>query len=181
MILIVLPIMTGLIMLADRIIFYVYSSAFANSVIALQILAASLIFSFVHYLMGFLLNAIDKQKLFTLTASITAVFNIVLNIFLIPKYSYIGAGVATLISEVLSFFLLYYFTFKNKFRLNIAKIIKKPIVANIAVIGLIIYLRNLNLILIVILSALAYFIALFLIKGISKEEIKLLQSFIHKK
>ena len=181
MILIVLPITTGLIMLADRIIKYVYSQAFTNSILALQILAASLIFAFVNYLMGYLLNAIDKQKFFTLTAVITTIFNVFLNLVLIPMYSYIGAGIATLISEIVSFCLLYYFTSKNKFPLALAKIAVKPLIANLIVIGLIIYLKKLNLFLIISLCALAYFAVLYIIKGVSKDEIRIVQSFVYKK
>ena len=181
MILLALPIATGLILLADRVILHIYSSEFTNSVIALQILAASLIFIFVNYLMGYLLNAIDRQKLFTLTSGITTIFNILLNVILIPKYSYIGAAVATLISEILSFSMLYYLTSKNKFSINLAKIVAKPIIANIAMIGFVIYLKNLHLILIISISAIIYFLVILAIKGIGKEEINLLQSLTQKK
>ena len=181
MILLALPIATGLILLADRVILHIYSSEFTNSVIALQILAASLIFIFVNYLMGYLLNAIDRQKLFTLTSGITTIFNILLNVILIPKYSYIGAAVATLISEILSFSMIYYLTSKNKFSINLAKIVAKPIIANIAMIGFVIYLKNLHLILIISISAIIYFLVILAIKGIGKEEINLLQSLTQKK
>ena len=65
---------------------------------------------FVNYLMGYLLNAIDKQRLFTLTVALTTMLNIALNLALIPKYSFAGAAYATLISEIVSFVMLYYFT-----------------------------------------------------------------------
>ena len=131
--------------------------------------------------MGYLLNAIDRQKLFTLTSGITTIFNILLNVILIPKYSYIGAAVATLISEILSFSMLYYLTSKNKFSINLAKIVAKPIIANIAMIGFVIYLKNLHLILIISISAIIYFLVILAIKGIGKEEINLLQSLTQKK
>lgn len=176
-----LPIATGLFLLADRIILNMYSPEFNNSVIVLQILAASLIFVFVNYLMGYLLNSIDKQKLFTLTAGVTTIFNVLLNIVLIPKYSYIGAAVATLISEVLNFCMLYYFTFKNKFGINLVKVIGKPVLATSVMIGLMIYLKNFHLFLIISISAIIYFIVLFVVRGIGQEEINILKSIISRK
>ncbi len=181
MLIVALPITTGLIMLTERIILNVYSPDFRNSIIALQILAASLIFVFVNYLMGYLLNAIDKQRLFTLTAGVTTAFNVILNIILIPKYSYIGAAAATLASEVLNFGMLYYFTSKNKFNINLLRFLIKPIIANLAMIVLIIYFRNLHLILLIALSGIAYFFVLLIIRGFGKDEINIVKSFISTK
>lgn len=181
MIAIALPVTTGLILLSDRIIIYVYSPTFNNSIAPLQILAASLIFVFVNYLMGYLLNAIDKQKFFTYSVAITTIINIILNFVLIPKYSYIGASFATLISEIINFGMLYYFTSINKFKINLAKVLTQPFLANIAVIGLVIYLKNLHLLLLIILSAIIYFVVLFLINGIQKEEINMLRAMLQRK
>lgn len=181
MVVLALPIVTGLTMLADRIIIYIYSSEFSNSIIALQILSGSLVFVFVNYLMGYLLNAIDKQKLFTYSITATAVLNVVLNLILIPKYSYIGASFATLISEIVSFFILYYFTCMNKFGINLAKVLAKPLIANIAMIGFIAYFKNLHLLLVVGISAAIYFTFMLLIKGIGKEKFNLLRPSIPKK
>jgi len=181
MVLLALPVVTGLTLLADRIILYFYSQEFVNSIIALQILSASLIFVFVNYLMGYLLNAINKEKLFTLSISITTIINVILNFILIPKYSYAGAAFATLICEVINFGILYYFTLDNNFKIDLAKTFYKPFLANLVVLGLILYLKHLHLILIVILCAVGYFAALFLIKGVGKEEINVLRSLMQTK
>lgn len=181
MMIIALPATTGLMLLADRIILYFYSADFSGSIAALQVLAASLSFIFVNYLMGYLLNAIDKQKIFTLAVAITTSLNVALNLLLIPKFSFIGAAFAILISQIINFGILYYFTSKNNFKISIAKIIAKPLIANIAVIGIIVYLKNLHLIVIIALSVVTYFLALLLIKGIGKEEINIIKSLVKTK
>lgn len=180
MALLALPIATGLIMLAGKIIGQLFSPEFKDSALVLQILAASLIFVFVNYLMGYLLNAIDRQKLFTLTITITTVINIVMNLLLIPKFSYLGAAIATLISEIINFGMLYYFTSKDNFGINLAKFLPKPILATIVMAILIWYSKSLHLFLVTIISAIAYFSVLLIIKGIGKEEINMLQSIIKK-
>ncbi len=180
MVIAALPITTGLILLPERIILQVYSASFKNSIIALQILAVSLVFVFVNYLMGYLLNAIDKQKVFTAIAGITTAFNVILNLALIPAYSYKGAAAATLISEILNFGMLYYFTSKSKFGLNLVKMFAKPMIANISMIGAIIYFRHLHLILLAAVCSVIYFAVLLLVRGVGKDEFNLMKSFIPK-
>ena len=106
LVMLILPITVGTIILAERIIFFIYGKSFIGGSISLQILIVSELFLFVNYLMGYLLNSIDKQKYFTFVAGICVLFNISLNFLLIPKFSYIGAGIATVATELLNFFLL---------------------------------------------------------------------------
>ena len=54
-------------------------------------------------LFGNLLGAINRQKEYHNHTGISALFNVVLNLFLIPKYSYIGASVAIVSLEGLVF------------------------------------------------------------------------------
>ena len=130
--------------------------------------------------MGFFLNSINKQHLFTLSAGICALSNIILNFILIPKLSYIGAATATVITQFINFCLLYYFTRKHGYPLNLIKISYKPIIAGILMGVLIPYIKFLHAIYIIPIAAVAYFIALISIGGIGKEEIKLIKSFLPK-
>ncbi|MBI2559331.1 flippase [Candidatus Woesearchaeota archaeon] len=172
-----LPLGLGATLLADRIIWFVYKQEFANSIVVLQILIWALVFIFVNYLMGYLLNSIEKQKLFTLTTGLCAVLNIALNLFLIPLYSFIGASVATVITELFNFSMLYYFTSKNGLKIDILRIILKPALAT-ALMGLfVVYLSGFHLLLLIPSSILFYFSILFIIGGIREEDKKLLLSF----
>lgn len=180
MIVFALPIVTGLFILSKKIILLVYGSQFSNSVIALQILGFSLFFTALNFLMGFLLNSIDKQKLFTITTGIATAINIILNLILIPLYGYKGAGFATVISEIVNFSLLFYFTSKNNFSINILKLLVKPLTADLIMILVLFYFINLNVIMLVAMGALVYLAAMFLIRGLGKEEINLAKSLMSK-
>ncbi len=171
-----LPITIGLFMLADKIILSVYKTPFMNSIIVLKILSFALFFVFVNYLMGYLLNAIDKQKLFTWITGLSTAFNIILNFILIPKFSYIGACVATVASEILNFGLLYYFTDKNGFTIKILHILKKPFLATFAMSIFLYFFKQINIIFLVLYSALIYFGVLLIIKGIGRDEINIIKS-----
>jgi O-antigen/teichoic acid export membrane protein len=174
------PIVTGLIFLSQKIILTIYGNQFINSVIALQILGFALFFTSMNFLMGYLLNSIDKQKLFTITTGTATVVNILLNLILIPLYSYIGAAIATVVSEILNFGMLYYFTKKSNFSINILKLITKPLIAGIIMLIGLYYLTGLSIIILPIIGAIIYFSVLFIIKGLGKEEIDLVKSFISK-
>jgi O-antigen/teichoic acid export membrane protein len=58
---------------------------------------------FLNYALNTLLLASHKEKIFIWTASICTVFNILANLLLIPRFSYVGAAVATLLTELLLF------------------------------------------------------------------------------
>ncbi len=175
-----LPLGLGITLLAGKIILAIYSKEFANSILALQILVWALVFMFVNYLMGYLLNSIDKQKLFTISTGLSAALNIILNFMLIPLYSYKGAAAATVITEMFNFMLLFYFTSKNGFRINLLKMIYKPIIATSLMGIFIFYLMKMNYLFLIPLSIVFYFIVLFLIKGIGKQEFDIAKSIILK-
>ncbi len=179
LILLALPLGMGTMILADRIILFIYKQTFINSVFALKILIWALVLMFVNYLMGYLLNSIEKQMLFTYTAGIGVILNITLNLILIPLYSFTGAAIATVVTELSNFILLYYFTLKNGFSINIFKSIFKPLIATLFMGVLIVfYIKNFHLLFAIPLSMLFYFLALFLIGGIKKDEKNILISYL---
>lgn len=178
--LLALPLGIGTTMLASRIILFVYKKTFINSVIVLQILIWALVLMFVNYIMGYLLNSVDKQKLFTFTAGFGALINIILNFVLIPFYSYTGAALATVATELLNFTFLFYFTSSNGFKISLPKMIIKPLIAGAAMTIVVYYLFFMHLLLIVPIAAAFYFLVLFLIGGIHKDEVNLIKAYLIK-
>ena len=174
------PIVTGLFILSGKIIDFVYGSGFANSVIAMKVLSFALIFIFVNYHMGYLLNSIDRQKLFTLTTGMTTLFNIVLNLIVIPKYGFVGAAASTVASEVLNFGMLYYFTSKYGFYVSLARVLWKPLVADAVMVLAVLVFYNVNLFALVFIGAASYIASLLIINGVREEEKALMADFARK-
>src|SRR5207248_5315511 len=73
---------------------------YAPSAPALQILALALGFAFVNNAFIGALNASDRQSSFTWAAAWSLVANVALNLALIPRFGYLGASVATVLTEV---------------------------------------------------------------------------------
>ena len=160
-----LPIATGAIILADRIILLFYGQNFAPSILAMQILALYLPLRFMNHATGYTLSSINKEHLRALSATIAAIVNISLNLILIPKYSLVGAAIATAVTEVVLFAGYYYFVAKHFCRIRLIPIFAKPILACIVMGIFVFYLREFNLALLIISAAIVYFAALYFIKG----------------
>jgi O-antigen/teichoic acid export membrane protein len=173
-----LPLAVGITMLAGRIIIILYGEQFYPSIIVLQILAWDVLLIFSYGPLGGLLVSIDKQNRMVLLVGITAFINVILNLILIPRFSYVGAAVATIITETVLFGLYVYFLSKHFYALPFHRIVIRPIVASL-VMGIFIYFcAFVNLILLVMLATSLYFVILYLIKGFSKEDISLLRQVL---
>ena len=102
-----IPLVIGGVVLAPRIVDFMYGASFFPSILALQILmvmAGILLFYAGFY--GILIVANHQKKLIWVTL-FGAVANIILNLILIPKYSLYGAAVASVMTQLLIFFLLF--------------------------------------------------------------------------
>jgi len=112
MIFLAIPLVIGGITLAPRIIDFIYDPSYFPSILAFQILIvmAGIVFLY-NTLQQALIVSNQQKKLFWTTLS-GAIINVILNLILIPKYSLYGAAVATVITQLLIFFLLIRFTLK---------------------------------------------------------------------
>jgi O-antigen/teichoic acid export membrane protein len=99
-----LPISVGVIVLADVII-KIFKPEYVDAILPLQIIMASLLFLFINFPIGALLNACDKQKVNTLNMGITLAISISFNIFLIPMYQATGAAITVFIANFSMFIL----------------------------------------------------------------------------
>jgi len=99
--LLVVPLTIGGVMLAKDIILLIGGTEFLESVIVLQILLFALAGMFFGHFFNTLLVVGDKQKLLMYLLAVCAVFNIALNLVLIPAYSHLGAAIASTATEIL--------------------------------------------------------------------------------
>ena len=164
------PIAVGCFVLANRFIVLFYLDQFSASIIAFQILALFIPLRFISSITGTLLTSINRQSLRTVSVGLSALFNIVLNAAMIPYLSYIGASVATVLSEVFLYFVFIYFITKHYKKLKLHKHFIKPLVASLMMGGFVLYFTDTNLLLLIILAVLVYFVALLLLRTFTQED-----------
>ena len=174
-----LPIAVGTTILADKIILIIYQSEFAQSIIALQILIWVIPIIFLTYLFGTMLSSINKQIISMKIIFIATIANIGLNLLLIPRYSYVGASMATVITELIPLILCFYFISKFIYKIQIHKVFAKPIIASITMGSFILFFNNMNLFLLICISTILYFGILILLRTFSKEEFNLFKEVLN--
>ena len=90
----------------------IFGSEFSYSKQLLLILISGIFVFFISQPLSWFMVIRDKQKILPLIYAVSAIFNVSLNYYLIPKYSFIASAYLTWISEGVILLLLLIFTFK---------------------------------------------------------------------
>ena len=126
-----IPMMFGLIGIARGLMPWYLGEEYIFSAYAIIILSPLCVFNTISSIFGAqYLTATNQTKILTLTYYSTAVVNIILNIFLIPKFGYIGAAIATLVSSFISI-LIQYFFIKKEINFNVTEGIIKNLISSL--------------------------------------------------
>jgi len=176
LVIIVLPIIAGGMVLADRIIILVYKDSFLPSTYALYILIWILLFySFNQVIANALIGGNYERK--NLNANLIGVaVSIGLNLALIPRFGFIGAAIATSGSVLTVAIFQAYYIAKNLFKIHIFRLILKPLISATLMSGILILCKNGNLVLIILFSAAIYLIGLFGLKTFSKSDFEIIRN-----
>ena len=165
--LIMIPLAVATMFYSSDIIQFVYGSEYEASSIALSILIWTVCLLFINGASNTLLNASHKELTVTKVYMIAAIFNVVLNLFMIPHYSYVGAAISTVLSDILIMIIQLYAIFKlgNRISRKLYVDLGKITIGS-AILGVALFLLNLNMwvaipVGIIIYFALAYLLKLF--------------------
>lgn len=180
MILLALPIGVGTVLIAKKVIILIYGTQFLGAVIAMQILIWSVVLIFARSPFERLLESSNRQFVITKVFIIGVIFNVILNLIMIPKYGYIGAGVVTVLTDAFVLGLLIKST--NSMKISISKNVTisliKIVIASL-VMGIILKnLLTLNVFLLIILGTIIYILLLLLLRIFDDEEIKIIKSIL---
>lgn len=96
-----LPITIGGIIVARPLINLVFGAEYGGATLTFQLLLTTVLLVFPGTIIGNVIFAYDKQKIFILSTGIGAATNVVLDLLLIPAYGIAGSAVATIISQIL--------------------------------------------------------------------------------
>lgn len=174
-----LPIIFGVFSLADKII--PLFKAGPEAIWPLRIAILALLFIFLNFPVGSLLNACDRQKRNTWNMGIVTLVSVLLNIIFIPLWQAIGASITVLISNALML-VLGLFSLKgliNYNPINNLKLLAKAFFAAIIMAILIYFIKHyIHVFIAVAISGIFYFFALYILGGFKKADISsIIQSF----
>ena len=169
LIIFVIPLCIGTIFFAQDIMALAGGNEFIGSAEVLKILIFAVSAIFFSHIFGNTAIACHQQKKIMWIYMSVALLSVILNLILIPKYSYYGAAIAVTISEVtvaLSILVLIYI--KARISINF-KTIFKSIASAIGMLLVLYLLPTWYFLINAALASLVYFGILFLLKGFSKK------------
>jgi O-antigen/teichoic acid export membrane protein len=180
--LISIPIGFGTLLLANNIINFIYGYQFIDSVIALQILIWSTVIIFIRNPYENLLESSNKQSLVSKAFVIGIIFNIIANLLIIPKYSYIGTSIVNVITDLIIFILLIYSTSRIDFSIsrNIQISLVKITFASLLMDLIIKCIINLNIFLTILIGIIIYLIIIISLRVLDDTEKQMIRSIFNK-
>lgn len=177
-----IPIAVGMIVAAPNIIGFLYHRAeFVQAIPVVQLLAPGLVFLYINSVLGAIIISTKREKNITIMAGIALVFNVGLNLVLIPRYQQIGAAAVTSLTELLLMCLACVFVPRSLLPLGSIKVGVKAL-ASAGVMALVIWsLRQMDLLVILSAAMATYFVASALFGTIPREDLKVLYASIRNK
>ena len=168
-----IPICMGFILLMKPILLLMCGSEFLPAVAVGQVLAPLVILSSISgYLSGAVLISFGREKIYMYVEVGAALLDIVLNFAFIPKYGALGAGIATLITELVMF-IVFHISVKNEISgVKIKKALVQYIISSV-IMALVVYMEIkylplspiLQILLGAVSGALIYFVILVIMKN----------------
>ncbi len=181
MITLAIPMGIGTTMMAREIIIYIYGADYVNSIIALQILIWTSVLTFAGTAFIKVIESINKQFIITDVSIKCVIVNVFLNIVLIPTYSYIGASIATVVTELFLIGSIFIATYKLNYAIPAKQIITdllRIISASLIMSIFIWYSGCHNLVLIIPLATIIFFITIYTMGGIDDDDLQIIRQII---
>ena len=172
------PISVGVFLLAPQ--FNSLLHLYPGSEPALQILALAIVFMFADNTFAATLNAIDKQNVFALVAMVGLVINVGVNLVVIPRFGYLGASWAVVVTEAALVVVGWLVLRAQLGTIPLLRTSWKAVVAGL-VMGVFVYVVNPHqdrvlLFVIVIAAAFIYAATLLVLRVADREEMNLIRN-----
>ena len=159
----------------------IYGPKYVGASGVLKILIWTVCFLFVNGACTLVLNASHEEYSVTKIYIVAALFNVGLNLILIPKYSIYGASVSTILSEILILILEMHMIKKinqlpdKHLIFDICKIIIASII-----LAIVLQVLNLNMWLAIIVSVIVYFVIIILLRTFDSDDKLIIKQIIRK-
>jgi O-antigen/teichoic acid export membrane protein len=140
---------------------------------ALAILIWFLPLSYVNGLTQYVLIALNQQRWITLAFALATAFNLGANLLVVPTYSYVGAAVTTIASELVILVPFWLVAWRSGLALPVVECTWRPLVAGAAALALVWLGRDLFWLLSAVLAGMAYLAVVVLTGALPRQDIAL--------
>lgn len=173
-----IPFGVGTTVLAERLILFLFGSEYVESVLPLQIIIWAMVLIFINCICPVGLNSVNRQKLSMLVTGGGIIFNVALNLILIPPFGATGTSSSTVATEVLTTVIFFVLFSRHIGSLNIVSAVLRPLIASAAMAGMLIAFYFLPLWLLIIGAVMVYVLALIFFRAINRGDLDFFRSVL---
>lgn len=175
-----LPLIFTIFMASDWIITLILGSNFSHAAPLMQLLTLAWGFMFFSVLCNKILNATNHQRLATIAVGICLLVNVIMDLISIPYLGYFGAGISTLVSEIVLFILSYSFISKYVCNMSLGKVVFKPLVAALAAVVPGVMLGGSHVLFTILINFIVYIPMLYFLGVFKDEELDTMKEIAYK-
>lgn len=175
-----MPIAMGTTVLSEKIILFIYGSAYVNTIPILELIIWALPAIFLSYILGTSIASINKQHETIKATFICLLFSTIGNYILIKSFGGIGAAMITVLNEVSMVLFYMYIMHKYGYSVPLKDILIKPFVASL-IMAVVLYMINLELFVSVFIGMVVYFVCIILIKTFDKNDMDIIRELLPNK
>ncbi|MBU1092629.1 flippase [Patescibacteria group bacterium] len=166
-----LPLVAGTVIASTQIMLLIAGGDFVASGPLLKILVIALGGSFINSVMIYTMIAADQQKQLLVPYLGATIFNIVANLIVIPHYSYWGAALVTVVTEIWVLLASGYLVLRKlKFKIK-WRVFGLAFLSSVVMSGGLYFIRTENLIWLVVVGGVIYSSMMLLTKAVTKQEL----------
>jgi len=169
--LIIIPLAVATVFYSKDVMQLIYGHSYDGGSTVLSILIWTVCLLFISGACNTLLNASYKEVSVTKIYAIAAVFNVILNFIMIPHFSYDGAAITTVLSDILIVWIQAYIIYKLGHRPNkrLYQDIVRIIIAS-GVLGIALYLLNMNMWLAIPVGIIIYLATIYILRFFDNDD-----------
>jgi O-antigen/teichoic acid export membrane protein len=169
-----IPIGVAMTIFAEPMIKASYGESYLKGTMALQILVWAYVLEFFNPFFSRVLYAIRRERSVLKAMVVGTACNVILNILLIPSYSFLGASIATLLSASVIFIILWRAVSSILPSVVLMKVFVKPLLGGLCMWGLCMLFSDMSAVVLIPLGMFVYCGCLVLTKAISTQELLVL-------
>jgi O-antigen/teichoic acid export membrane protein/acetyltransferase-like isoleucine patch superfamily enzyme len=177
-----IPIATMLYVAAPSIIGFLYHNPqFKPTVPALQALAPGLVFLYMNSIFSSALMSTKQEKKLTIMAGVALVFNLGLNLVLIPQYKHVGAAAVTSLTELLLLCISVALLSRDLLPVGSLKVGLKVVLASAAMALVVMRFSTFSILALLPIGTIVYLVAVTVLRTIPKEDLRALATAARRK
>jgi O-antigen/teichoic acid export membrane protein len=167
------PLAVGLSLLAGPIITMFYGSKYPDSIVVLQVMSFTLIPAFIAHITANVFHASSRPQLNTYIALFSVIFNVVVNLLLIPMFGLVGAAITSVATQLVVLVIGATLINRHIFALPYWRVLWRPVVASLVMAASMLLYRSIWLVPVYVL---VYGVALYALRGFTEQDRNMLRA-----